>query len=89
MTDTSRYQRHALIDWFSQAEVAGARIGVVGAGAVRNEVLKCLALLGLGALDIYDFDRIEVHNLTRSVLFRETDIGRNKAECAAEKTTRT
>jgi molybdopterin/thiamine biosynthesis adenylyltransferase len=83
MTGTARYQRHTLIDWFSQAEVAGARIGVVGAGAVGNEALKCLALLGVGALDIYDFDRIEVHNLTRSVLFREADVGRNKAECAA------
>ena len=65
MIPKDRYQRHALIDWFSQAEVGGARIGVVGAGAVGNEVLKCLALLGVGALDIYDFDRIEVHNLTR------------------------
>ena len=80
---TARYQRHALIDWCSQADVAAARIAVVGAGAVGNEVLKCLALLGVGALDIFDFDRIEVHNLTRSVLFRESDIGRNKAECAA------
>ena len=85
MTETGRYQRHALIDWFSQTEVAGACIGVVGAGAVGNEALKCLALLGVGALDVYDFDKIEVHNLTRSVLFRETDIGRNKAECAAER----
>ena len=85
MIPKDRYQRHALIDWFSQAEVGGARIGVVGAGAVGNEVLKCLALLGVGALDIYDFDRIEVHNLTRSVLFREGDVGRNKAECAAER----
>jgi molybdopterin/thiamine biosynthesis adenylyltransferase len=78
-----RYQRHTLIDWFSQADVKNARVCVVGAGAVGNEVLKCLALLGAGTIDVYDFDRIEVHNLTRSVLFRETDIGRNKAECAA------
>ena len=83
MDRQSRYQRHSLIDWFSQATVRDARICVVGAGAVGNEVLKCLALLGAGSIDVYDFDRIEVHNLTRSVLFRVTDIGRNKAECAA------
>jgi molybdopterin/thiamine biosynthesis adenylyltransferase len=83
MDSQGRYQRHSLIDWFSQATVRDARICVVGAGAVGNEVLKCLALLGVGTIDVYDFDRIEVHNLTRSVLFRETDIGRNKAECAA------
>ena len=83
MDSPGRYQRHTLIDWFSQADVKDARICVIGAGAVGNEVLKCLALLGAGTIDVYDFDRIEVHNLTRSVLFRETDIGRNKAECAA------
>ncbi len=85
MTKPDRYQRHALIDWFSQAEVAGARICVVGAGAVGNETLKCLTLLGVGALDIFDFDKVELHNLTRSVLFRESDVGRGKAECAAER----
>lgn len=83
MDSPGRYQRHSLIDWFSQAVVKNARVCVIGAGAVGNEVLKCLALLGVGTIDVYDFDRIEVHNLTRSVLFRETDIGRNKAECAA------
>ena len=85
MKPASRYLRHTLIDWFSQDDVSRARVGVVGAGAVGNEVLKCLALLGVGAIDIYDFDRIEIHNLTRSVLFRETDIGKNKADCAAER----
>ncbi|MGE4062482.1 MAG: ThiF family adenylyltransferase [Rhodospirillaceae bacterium] len=83
MDSQARYQRHTLIDWFSQASVRDARLCVVGAGAVGNEVLKCLALLGAGSIDVYDFDRIEIHNLTRSVLFRESDIGRNKAECAA------
>ena len=85
MESQSRYLRHTLIDWFSQDEVARTRVAVIGAGAVGNEVLKCLALLGVGSIDVYDFDRIEVHNLTRSVLFRETDIGKNKAACAAER----
>ena len=59
MDSPGRYQRHTLIDWFSQADVKNARICVVGAGAVGNEVLKCLALLGAGTIDVYDFDRIE------------------------------
>jgi molybdopterin/thiamine biosynthesis adenylyltransferase len=85
MQTAARYLRHTLIDWFSQDEVSRTHIGVIGAGAVGNEVLKCLSLLGVGALDIYDFDRIELHNLTRSVLFRESDVGKNKAVCAAER----
>src|SRR4051794_28803994 len=82
---TERYHRHGLIDWFSQEAISRMTIAVIGAGAVGNEVIKNLALLGVGQLNIYDFDRVEEHNLTRSVLFRETDIGRSKAEVAAER----
>jgi len=78
-----RYARHSLIDWFDQGVVRSERLVVVGAGAVGNEVIKNLALLGVGEIQIFDQDLVEVHNLTRSVLFREDDIGRSKAECAA------
>ncbi len=61
----------------------GARILVVGAGALGNEVLKNLALLGVGKITIVDFDRVETSNLSRSVLFRETDTGKLKSEVAA------
>jgi len=79
-----RYQRHSLIDWFNQTKLREAKIVVVGTGATGNEVLKNLALLGVGHLQLYDFDKIEDHNLTRCVLFRERDVGRFKAEVAAE-----
>ena len=82
---TSRYQRHALIDWFSQEDVKASSFAVIGCGAVGNEVAKNLALLGVGKIDLFDFDTIEIHNLTRSVLFREEDVGLNKAEVAGRR----
>lgn len=82
-SEPSRYSRHRLVEWFDQDKIATVRALVVGAGAIGNEVLKNLALLGVRKLSIIDFDRIEVHNLTRSVLFRECDVGRSKAEVAA------
>ena len=84
MTD-ARYNRHNLIDWFSQDAVANTRVAVIGAGAVGNEVIKNLALLGVGGISIFDLDLIEEHNLTRSVLFRDTDIGQSKAKVAAQR----
>jgi adenylyltransferase/sulfurtransferase len=57
---------------------------VVGAGALGNELVKNCALLGLGALVVVDFDRVETSNLSRSVLFRASDAGRPKAEVLAE-----
>jgi len=82
--DHDRYGSVKLIGWWDQAKLRGAKILVVGAGALGNEVLKNLALLGVGELHVVDFDRIESSNLTRSVLFRERDCGRPKAEVAAE-----
>ncbi len=80
-----RYARHDLIDWFDQSLVKSLRVIVIGAGAVGNEVIKNLVLLGVGRVDVFDFDTIELSNLTRSVLFREEDVGRSKAEVAAER----
>jgi len=80
-----RYRRHDLIDWFSQEQVSAARVAVIGAGAVGNEVVKNLALLGCGTIDVFDFDTVELHNLTRSILLRESDAGRNKAEAVVER----
>jgi adenylyltransferase/sulfurtransferase len=82
--DDDRYSRLRLIAWWDQEKLAAARVMVVGAGALGNEVLKNLALLGVGEIYLVDFDHIEKSNLTRSVLFRPQDCGRPKAEAAAE-----
>lgn len=62
-----------LLSWFKKEKVKNARVLVAGAGALGNEVVKDLALFGVGHIYVVDFDRIEVTNLTRSVLFREED----------------
>jgi len=85
MDNDNRYLRHSMIDWFSQDEISKKRVVVVGAGAIGNEVIKNLALLGVGHIKIFDLDTIEVHNLTRSVLFREADVGKSKASVAASR----
>jgi hypothetical protein len=76
---------------FERAGVARLTVMVVGAGALGNEVLKSLALLGVGQLIVVDRDRIERSNLTRSVLYCVPDIeqhlsaGTPKAEYAAQR----
>lgn len=81
--DRDKYARHRLIDWWDQATVARSRVVVAGAGAIGNEVIKLLALVGVGHVLVIDFDVVEASNLTRSVLFREEDIGKPKAAVAA------
>jgi adenylyltransferase/sulfurtransferase len=82
--DTDRYHTFGYISWWQQEVVRNATVLVVGAGALGNEVLKNLALMGVGNILIADFDTIEDSNLSRSVLVRESDRGRSKSEVAAE-----
>jgi molybdopterin/thiamine biosynthesis adenylyltransferase len=84
--DVDRYSTLRLIEWWDQQRLAAARVMVVGAGALGNEVIKNLALLGVGKIFVVDFDRIEASNLSRAVLFRPADRGQFKAEAAARRT---
>ena len=82
--DSDRYSRLRLIGWWDQEKIRAAKVLVVGAGAIGNEVLKNLALLGVGRIWVIDLDEIEDSNLTRSILFRHEDCGKSKAIAAAE-----
>lgn len=79
-----RFDRFRLIKWWNQDKIAEARVLVVGAGALGNELVKNLALLGFRQILIVDLDQIECSNLSRSVLFRPNDIGKSKAGTAAQ-----
>jgi adenylyltransferase/sulfurtransferase len=79
-----RFDRFRLIGWWDQAKLSSAKVLVVGAGALGNEIVKNLALLGIGNILIADMDRVENSNLCRSVLYRQSDNGRFKADVAAE-----
>jgi adenylyltransferase/sulfurtransferase len=80
-----RYHRQTLIEWWDQKRVRDTRILVIGAGALGNEILKLLALIGSGWTVVYDPDKIERSNLSRSVLFREADEGELKAAVAVRR----
>jgi molybdopterin/thiamine biosynthesis adenylyltransferase len=83
--EEDRYSRLRLITWWDQSKLKEANVMVVGAGALGNEIIKNLALVGVGHILIVDMDTIENSNLSRSVLFRAEDCGRLKAEVAAER----
>lgn len=81
--DDGRFDRFRLIGWWDQARLARAKVLVVGAGALGNEIIKNLALLGVGNVLVADMDRIENSNLSRSALYRASDNGKLKADVAA------
>lgn len=77
----------ARMSWFNRTQVEQATVMVVGCGALGNEVLKNLALFGIGRIVVVDFDTVEPHNLTRSVLFTMDDAlqGRKKVDVVAQR----
>lgn len=78
-----RYDRLGLIGWWDQKKLRAGRVMVVGAGAIGNEVIKHFALSGVRNLFVIDMDRIEMSNLSRTVLFSESDEGKKKSVVAA------
>ena len=68
-----------------QRRLAGAAVLVIGAGGLGCPALQYLAGAGIGRLTVGDGDRVDRSNLHRQVLFGTSDLGRNKAEAAADR----
>jgi len=78
-----RFSRLRLIPWWDQEKLAACKVLVIGAGALGNEILKNLTLLGFRRIVVVDSDRIDESNLSRTILYRSGDIGEFKVEVAA------
>lgn len=69
----------------SQGKLENAKVAVLGVGGLGGWSALNLACCGIGEMRLVDFDRVELSNLNRQVLYSEEDIGRLKAEAAAER----
>src|SRR5690349_6808224 len=83
-----RYSRQMMlpeIGMKGQEKIKAAKILVIGAGGLGCPVLQYLSAAGVGTIGIIDFDKVELHNLHRQILYSADDIGKNKASLASEK----
>ena len=83
--EVKRYSRHLIIPNIGiegQRRIKSAKVLCVGAGGLGSPVLMYLAAAGVGTLGIVDFDQVDLSNLQRQVIHRQSDLGRSKAESA-------
>lgn len=86
--ELERYARHIVlreVGGQGQARLKAATVAVVGAGGLGSPCLQYLAAAGVGQLTIIDDDVVSLSNLQRQTLFATSDIGRPKAQVAAER----
>ena len=82
-----RYSRHILLDGFDtsgQEKLLAGHVVIVGLGGLGSPVATYLASAGVGRLTLCDFDVVELSNLQRQMIHRESRLGMNKALSAQE-----
>lgn len=82
-----RYSRHILLENFgleAQSKLDTATALVIGAGGLGSACLMYLASAGIGRILIADGDDVDLTNLQRQVIHRESTIGLNKARSAKQ-----
>jgi adenylyltransferase/sulfurtransferase len=86
--EISRYSKHLLLPEVAmkgQLKIKNAKVLVIGAGGLGCPVLQYLGGMGVGCIGIVDFDKVELSNLHRQILYTTDDIGKAKAPTAAQK----
>lgn len=88
VASSARYARQRILTGFGvegQRRLADARVVVVGAGGLGSAILPALAAAGVGTVVVVDSDRVDESNLHRQTVHGPSDVGRAKAESAADR----
>ncbi len=83
--DFLRYSRQMQlpeIGELGQLKIKQARVLVIGAGGLGCPILQYLVAVGVGNIGIVDFDKVELHNLHRQILYTENNVGQLKSTSA-------
>jgi adenylyltransferase/sulfurtransferase len=86
--ELGRYSRHLLLpelEAAGQRRIKAARVLCIGAGGLGSPAALYLAAAGVGTIGLVDFDRVDISNLQRQVLYGTGDVGRPKLEAASER----
>ncbi|WP_459874483.1 HesA/MoeB/ThiF family protein [Halomonas shantousis] len=82
-----RYSRQIMLEQIEiegQQRLLDSHVLIVGAGGLGSPAALYLAATGVGRLTLADDDVVELSNLQRQIAHGQADLGRHKADSAAE-----
>lgn len=83
--DKQRFKRHLLLREVGKAgqiKIKNSKVLIVGVGGLGCPIAQYLTAAGVGTIGLVDFDRVDISNLQRQVLYTENDIGKDKVSAA-------
>ncbi|HKS67843.1 MAG TPA: molybdopterin-synthase adenylyltransferase MoeB [Candidatus Acidoferrales bacterium] len=81
-----RYSRHLImpeVGMDGQLKLKQASVLCIGTGGLGAPLGLYLAAAGVGRIGLVDFDKVDLTNLQRQILFSSSDVGRPKIEAAS------
>jgi molybdopterin/thiamine biosynthesis adenylyltransferase/rhodanese-related sulfurtransferase len=87
-SERERYARHLVLPEIGeegQEKLKSASVLVIGAGGLGSPVSMYLAAAGVGRIGLADFDKVDVTNLHRQILYGTSNVGMPKLEAASNR----
>ena len=85
--DYERYQKQIILPNFGencQHKLNNSSIIIIGIGGIGCPTLMYLSSMGIGTIGILDYDRVDISNLHRQLIYTEESIGKSKTLSAKE-----
>jgi molybdopterin/thiamine biosynthesis adenylyltransferase len=86
--DIERHKRHILLKEIGGPGVQklrAASVSIIGAGALGGPCALYLAAAGVGEIEIWDDDQVDLSNLQRQIQFGTSDVGRHKVDVLSDR----
>ncbi len=85
--DLEQYSRQLILNEIGpkgQKKINNSSVIIIGLGGLGSSVLQYLSAAGVGKIGLADYDKVEISNLNRQVIYSREDIKKNKVEVARE-----
>lgn len=82
----ARYSRHLTLPGVGesgQRRINNAKVLIIGAGGLGSPIASYLIAAGVGQIGVLDDDTVELSNLQRQIIHRESDVDRLKVDSVA------